>query len=255
MLYQIKKYIQFLLKSSNQHGVHSPFVYQLVTHCFYNRQPYTDYNSLKTYRAALIKNQTALQVTDLGMGSKKNKTTQRQVSELAKTAGSTLKRAKLAYRISHYFKPQQILELGSSLGIATQAFHLGHPAAKITTVEGCPNIAAFTKNNLSNYTNISCKTGAFKTFLNAENKTTWDIVFFDGHHNKDATLAYFQALLPQTHNDTLFIFDDIYWSPNMTDAWETIKKHPKVTVTIDIFFWGLVFFRQEQVKQHFTIRV
>jgi hypothetical protein len=40
----------------------------------------------------------------------------------------------------------------------------------------------------------------------------------------------------------------------MTEAWETIKKHPQVTVTIDTFYWGIVFFRKAQAKEHFTIR-
>jgi len=81
------------------------------------------------------------------------------------------------------------------------------------------------------------------------------LVFFDGNHQKEATLEYFEALLPAIHNDSVFIFDDIYWSKNMTEAWKLIKAHPKVTVTIDTFFWGLVFFRSEQKKEHFTIRV
>ncbi|WP_378183638.1 hypothetical protein [Aquimarina sp. SS2-1] len=38
MLFKIKSYLCFLWKSTNQHGVHSPFVYHLVTKCFYNRK-------------------------------------------------------------------------------------------------------------------------------------------------------------------------------------------------------------------------
>ena len=68
-------------------------------------------------------------------------------------------------------------------------------------------------------------------------------------------MHYFEALLPKATNDTVFIFDDIYWSKGMTEAWETIKQHPKVTVTVDTFFWGFVFFRKEQAKEHFTIRL
>ena len=40
----------------------------------------------------------------------------------------------------------------------------------------------------------------------------------------------------------------------MEEAWEIIKKHPKVTVTIDTFQWGIVFFRSEQVKEDFIVR-
>ena len=61
--------------------------------------------------------------------------------------------------------------------------------------------------------------------------------------------------LPLAHNDSVFIFDDIHWSKGMEEAWEEIKAHPRVRVTIDSFFWGIVFFRQEQEKEHFTIRL
>ena len=62
-------------------------------------------------------------------------------------------------------------------------------------------------------------------------------------------------LLPKTHNDSIFIFDDINWSKGMQEAWNKIKAHPQVSVSIDTFFWGMVFFRKEQVKEHFKIRV
>jgi predicted O-methyltransferase YrrM len=83
----------------------------------------------------------------------------------------------------------------------------------------------------------------------------YQLIYFDGNHSKEATLQYFNLLLPTITNETVWIFDDIHWSTDMTEAWETIKKHPKVKVTIDTFQWGLVFFRSEQEKEHFTIRV
>ena len=85
--------------------------------------------------------------------------------------------------------------------------------------------------------------------------TEFDLIFIDGNHQKEATLSCFENLLPKAHNDTIFIFDDINWSKDMTEAWEAIKKHPKVTVSIDTFFWGFVFLRTEQAKEHFTIRL
>lgn len=254
-MYQQKKYIQFLLKSSNQHGVHSPFIYDLITKCFYNKTNYPDYQKLKTYKQQLIKNKESISITDLGSGSKKTSGKQRRISEIAKTSGTPLKRAKLWYRLIQYFKPKHVLELGTSLGIATQAMHLGHPQAKITTIEGCPNIAEFTKKSLADYKGIQFLTGNFSQQLNHVNQQSWDLIFFDGNHTKEATLNYFETLLPAAHNNTIFVFDDIYWSEGMTQAWETIKQHPQVTATIDTFFWGFVFFRKEQGKEHFTIRI
>jgi predicted O-methyltransferase YrrM len=81
-----------------------------------------------------------------------------------------------------------------------------------------------------------------------------DLVFFDGNHRKEPTLHYFKACLQHADENTVFIFDDIHWSPDMQDAWEEIGRHESVTSTADLFFFGLVFFRKELSKQHFSLR-
>ncbi|KJD33385.1 methyltransferase [Tamlana nanhaiensis] len=255
-MHQIIQYIKFLLKSTNQHGVHSPFVYNLVTLCFYDKKKYPAYKIILNYKKQLLNNKNFIDVTDFGAGSKVNKQTKRQISEIAKYASTTNRRAKLLFRVVNYFKPNTILELGTSLGFATQAISLGHKEGNITTVEGCPNLSKFTASlfNTYNLKNISLITANLDTEVEKLKQNTFDLIFFDGNHQKEATLNYFETLLNSAHNNSVFIFDDIYWSKGMTEAWETIKQHPKVTVTIDTFFWGFVFFRKEQVKEHFVIR-
>ncbi|PKQ46701.1 O-methyltransferase [Confluentibacter flavum] len=262
MYYQAIQYIKFLIKSTNQHGVHSPFVFNLITKCFYDASEYESYKLIYNYKNALRKNRTKINVTDLGVGSQITKQQDRIISEMAKNAGTTYKRAKLLFRLTSYFKFNNILELGTSLGIATQAMSLANPKATITTVEGCPNISKFTKSTFKKYNleNIQVITGNFNDVIKnlipiAIGTKTLDLIFFDGNHQKEATLQYFESLLETTHNDSVFIFDDIYWSKSMTEAWEIIKQHPKVTLTIDTFFWGFVFFRKEQVnKEDFIVR-
>jgi predicted O-methyltransferase YrrM len=255
-MYQILQYIIFLFKATNQHGVHSPFVYDLVTKCFYDKTNHDMYRHLEKYRMALLKNQQSINITDFGAGSRLNVSNTRNVNAICKTSGTPLHRAKLLYRLVQYFKPKNVLELGTSLGIATQAMSLGNPLANITTIEGCSNISNFAKQQISEFhiKNITIQNGAFSVVLPTLHTNSWDMVFFDGHHNKTATLNYFEDLIDKTHNDSVFIFDDIHWSKEMTEAWEVIKLHPKVTVTIDTFYWGLVFFRKEQLKEHFNIR-
>lgn len=256
MYYQIIHYIKFRITATNQHGVHSPFVYNLVTKCFYDKTNYDAYSQLKHYRTSLLKNQQSIHITDFGAGSRLKASNIRKVKDICKTSGTPLHRAKLLYRLVQYFKPNNILELGTSLGIATHAMALGNPSATITSVEGCPNISDFTKQQLLDFNlkNSNLQNGAFSEVLPTLHTIAWDLVFFDGHHNKTATLSYFETLVEKTHNDSVFIFDDIHWSKDMAETWELIKAHPKVSVTIDTFYWGLVFFRKEQPKEHFTIR-
>lgn len=257
MWYQIKAYLKFLWKSKNQHGVHSPFVYDLVTRCFYDTKEYSDYSKITGYRDSLLRNLEIIEVTDFGLGSRVFDSNRRAIKDIAKTSGTSLKRAKLLYRLIRYIQPKNAIELGASLGIGTYSMALANSELHITSIEGCPQISAFTNLQLKNIQikNVNIKTGSFSEIIPALNENLWDLVFFDGHHDKDATLKYFEQLLPYIHNDSIFIFDDIHWSKGMTEAWELIKQHPKVTLTIDTFFWGFVFFRIEQVKEEFIIRL
>ncbi|TCK68803.1 methyltransferase family protein [Winogradskyella wandonensis] len=256
-MHQLLSYIKFLLNSTNQHGVHSPFVYDFVTKCLYNKTNYKAYTNLKTYRNQLLQSKEILNITDFGAGSKILNSKKRSVSKMVKNSSSPLKDSKLLFRISNYFKFKNTLELGTSLGVGTQALALGHSNNNITTIEGCPETFEFSRQqfealNLSNITTINSD---FKTAISQLKEDTFDCIFFDGHHNRAATLDYFNLLISKAHNNSVFIFDDIYWSKGMTEAWREITTDKQVTVSIDTFNFGFVFFRKEQPKQHFTIRL
>ena len=259
VLQQIKSYIYFLYNSKNEHGVHSPFVFDLVTKCFYNKTNYPEYSILTNYRKSLQQNKNTIQVADFGAGSKVFKSNTRQISKIAKTAGISKKRAKLLFRIVRYFQPKSILEIGTSLGLATSALSLGHQNAKVLTLEGCTE----TQNQCQlqfqkfNFNNVEFINTEFSNYLNSEILISnfINLIYIDGNHSQKATLAYFELLLPTITNNSVWIFDDIHWSSDMEEAWDMIKNHKKVTVTIDTFQWGIVFFRAEQAKEHFVIRL
>lgn len=237
--------------------MHSPFVYDFVTKCLYDKNKHQAYSQLKNYRNILKNSKATLQITDLGEGSKTLDNKVRKVSNMVQTSSSSKKEAALLYRIAEYFKLNSVLELGTSLGMGTYAFALANKDSKITTIEGCKNTSNFTKSLFQNLDvdNVNFKIGAFSSEIEKIEETEFDCIYFDGHHNKKATIKYFEALLSKSHNDSIFIFDDIYWSKEMTEAWEYIKYHDAVTVTIDCFLLGFVFFRKEQAKEHFKIRL
>lgn len=266
MLHIIKSYLKFLYNSKNEHGVHSPFVFDLVTNCFYDKTNYHEYENIIDYKKSLIEDKTKINVTDFGAGSRVFKTNRREVSKIAKVAGISIYRAKLLFRLINYFQPSTFFELGTSLGIATYSASIALKNTKIISVEGCKETSLFTSNkflkcfNLEQLENINFINSEFEIFLHDFDKSTfsdtdWNMVYFDGNHSKEATLKYFDILIETTTNKTVWIFDDIHWSKDMEEAWETIKNHSKVTVTIDTFQWGIVFFRTEQEKEHFIIRV
>ncbi|HFS66904.1 MAG TPA: class I SAM-dependent methyltransferase, partial [Flavobacteriia bacterium] len=157
---------------------------------------------------------------------------------------------------SNYFPINSILEIGTSLGIGTYTLAIANPKAEITTLEGCTETLKIAKQYLSkNSTNtINYIQGDFDKTLEKNLTKKYDLIYFDGNHQKTPTINYFESCLKVAHNDSIFIFDDIYWSKEMTEAWEYIKSHQKVAITIDFFHLGIVFFRKEQVKENFIIR-
>lgn len=240
MLYTQKKYLQFLLKASNQHGVHSPFVYHLVTKCFYQK---INKNFWKTFLNAKKHTQD----------SKKNN--RKKISKIGEISN---KKAKLLIKIVSYFKPKNILEIRTSFGLGTLAIKIGNSNSSIITIEECPENSKvvqelFTKNNLNT---IEILHGNFsKTLSKVTQNNPLDFIYFNGNYTKQTTLSYFNECLKTMNNESFFIFNDIYWNAEMQEAWSVIKNHSKVRVTVDVFYFGIVFFRKEQAKEHFKIRV
>ena len=61
-------------------------------------------------------------------------------------------------------------------------------------------------------------------------------------------------ILAQAKPDTLLIVLGIYDSIELKNKWKLIQAHSAVTVTIDLFYVGLVYFRKGQAKEDFKIR-
>ncbi|GAB5400459.1 MAG: class I SAM-dependent methyltransferase [Aureisphaera sp.] len=231
-------------------------MFQLVTKCFNDSANYPAYAKIKKHRTALLKDDRQIEVQDFGAGSRVFKGTTRAVSKIAKNAGVSFKRQRLLHRLVNYFQIKEVLELGTSVGLGTYALGYGNYNVHIQTIEGCPNTANVAVEHFRNHgmENIVMHNETFDAFFQ-HNKSIFDLVYIDGNHDKEHTLSYFYKLLERVHKDSILIFDDIYWSPEMTEAWNEIKGHEKVTVSIDTFQWGMVFFRTEQPKQHFTLRL
>jgi len=257
MWYQIISYLRFALKATNQHGVHSPFVFELITKCFYDKTRYPEYKTLTNHRTALLKDNTIIDVTDFGQGSRVFSSNKRPVSKIAKYAGITKKRQQLLYRLIRYLNPDHILELGTSVGLATASLGLGAQKGSVISIEGCPNTGSIAEHYFKKFgiSNVQVHRSSFRNYFKFSDNFHADFVYIDGDHNEESTLEYFHTLVENVTNTSVFIFDDIYWSPQMTNAWLKICNHPKVTVSIDTYNWGFVFFRKEQQKQHFKIRM
>ncbi len=255
------KYLYYWVRASNGkgHGVHSPFVFSFVKEVLNDHRGFYCFKTIEALREELKQNQTLLTVEDFGAGSNFTKFRQRSVSSIAASALKTKKFSQLLFRMVNYYQPKTILELGTSLGITTSYLACAKSDAKVITMEGSPEIASVARQNFAQLgiQNIQLIEGNFDVTLpqTLQTLSSLDFAFVDGNHRKEPTLAYFQQLLQKQNEHSIFVFDDIYWSEEMEEAWNEIKSHPAVTLTVDLFFIGLVFFRKEnKAKQHFAIR-
>ncbi|WP_215238772.1 O-methyltransferase [Dyadobacter helix] len=256
----ITSYLKFLLRSGNAHSIHSPFLFELYTKVI---SPGKDqkpvYELIRQLRKAMLSNNDTIAVLDLGAGSRVNRSNIRKIKSIAKNAEKPEKFGRLFYRLIQHFQPKTILELGTSLGITTLYLAKAKPDSQVVSFEGCPETAKIAKENFvkAGSENISVILGNIDETLPAELKrlnSKIDFAYFDANHRYEPTMRYFETCLPYATGESLFIFDDIYWSEEMKKAWEDIKSHPEVTLTVDLFWIGLVFFRKTQAREHFVLR-
>ena len=251
-------YIQHQFSANNRHGIHSPFVYDFLEKVLYADDKKKEFNDLISIRKKLLSSNEKIQITDLGAGSTINSNSTRKVRDIAKNSSKKTKYGRLFYRMVQYYKPRSIIELGTSLGLSTIYFAVANPKITVKTLEGCPNTLKTAQQNFSdlNLTNIQTYLGDFKdTFPKVLGSTSnLDFVFFDGNHQEEATLSYFENALKYKNENSIFIFDDIHWSDGMTNAWNKIKGHSETVVTLDLFFLGIVFFKQGLTPQDFKIK-
>ncbi len=260
-MHQVFRSIEFLkhrLKAGNEHDIHSPFVYDLYTKVIIDNSSFYAFEKIESVRSKMRLSEERIQVMDFGTGGEEKKQRLLTLSFIARHFVKSRKEARLLFRLINFFRPKSILELGTSLGITTLYLAVPNSKSKVVTIEGCHNTAAIARKNfeLAGVMNIRQEIGEFSKSLPIAlaNIDKIDFAYFDGNHRKDATLEYFNSCLEYHNKDSIFVFDDIYWSKEMAEAWNEIRNHPAVAVSIDLYSMGIVFFRNTQPKQHFKLR-
>ena len=255
-IHYIKSYIIYMVRARHFRGdgVHSPFVFCLINNVLREKNAYYAYQRLEKIRNTLLYNDTEIEMLDFGTGA----SGKRNISDIACKSLKSRKYAQLLFRLVNETKPQTILELGTSLGLTTMYLAASNAHSRCITLEGCPKTAEFAKNSFikNKFTNIETHCGNINDILPLvlNNIEKLDFVFFDANHQKEATLTYFAQCIEKISEKSVFVFDDIYWSHDMTEAWLEIKTNPRVRVSIDIFAMGIIFFDPELQKGNYRIR-
>lgn len=238
------------------HGIHSPFLYNFIVQVLGNKIEKDFYAYNKNNEKTLKANKTKLKVNDYGAGSKGKKNEIRSISLIASSSSTTFKYRCLLSKIVEHYKPELILELGTSLGLTTNILSCS-TRNSVTTLEGCPNIhkAAIENFNQWNNKNIEAICTNFDAYIDKlEKQANPVLVYIDGNHTGRATQHYVNTLWSKIPPESIIIIDDIYWSRDMTESWKQIIRPIDNRYTVDLFHFGILFKLSLCKGQHFCIR-
>jgi predicted O-methyltransferase YrrM len=253
-LFAALQFIRYQWSAKTKYYIHSPFVYQFFLNVLEPRGDNYNFENILVLRKSLSNSNANIHIQDFGSGKSRTEF----ISTLEKNVAISHKYGQVLSRLTNYFKPKNILEFGTSIGISSAYIASGMPQSTITTIEGAKEIADFARKNFNQLglKNIKIICSPFDDVLpELLTQKRFEMIFFDGNHTKEATLRYFEACVKYVSPESIFVFDDIYWSREMSEAWEEIKAHPKITLTIDIYRIGFVFFKKEKLKkEHFVLR-
>lgn len=255
---QWKRHGRYFWRAKTKYQIGSPFVLEFAEEVLEDKRTFYIFDDLEFIRQKLSTIKEPLKKKDFGAGSSITDTKNTTIAEIAKYNQSQPRVGQMLFRLINWQKPQYMVELGTAFGVTTLYQASASLNGEMLTIEGCEETAAVAEQTFENLKakNIKILIGQFDEVLPEvlKNLPRLDYIFIDGNHRKAPTLKYFEMCLPYVHNDSIVVFDDIRWSDGMNEAWETIKAHPKVTLTLEVFDVGIVFFRKEQkTKAHFDL--
>ncbi len=248
-----------MIRSKNQHGIHSPFLFQLYNNVLNSEDQFYCFSEIEKIRYQFLKEEKCFDAIDFGAGSKSIRGSKKKVSEVAKTSLANSVTGQRYFKLVNYLKPTSVLELGTCLGISTAYLAKGNPLAKIYTFEGNSFLNKYAKDvfkqlNLKNIFQIEGDIGeTLQPFL-LEKDEKIDFVIIDANHKSPFLFSYLKTIKPFLAEDAFIIIDDISWSDDMRLAWEVIRKQKDYTLTFENMNQGFLCTSKNYTKQHFYLR-
>jgi predicted O-methyltransferase YrrM len=169
------------------------------------------------------------------------------VGDVSRRASTHPKWALMMFRLIRETKPEKCLELGTCLGVSSAyqaaALQLNGHGSLVTLEKSEVRVSkALQHVDKLGLANVKALPGLFSDTLPSvlSTHTPVEFAFIDGHHDGHATIEYFRQIAPHTvAGRSILIFDDIDWSTDMKQAWQTIKNDERMYLTVDLFKWGI----------------
>lgn len=260
IFFRTVKYLNYILLSHHRkgHGIHSPFIFDLVSRVFRSKIDPGIIIAAEKVRNKMLNDRRSIVIRDFGCRSESLKSNLRKVSDIVRHSPVPPKYGELLSRMAGEFGRPLIIELGSSLGISTIYMAASCTDATVCTIEGCPETAKIARQNFieAGLNNIKISEGSFDEILPgfAVTGIKPGLAFIDGNHRKEPVIKYFNLLAEFADSKTVVIIDDINYSREMAEAWKIIKLHKRISVSIDICRMGILFFREGINHKHYIIR-
>ena len=223
-------------------------------------------DKIEQLRENLNASTTEISLVDYGAGKSYEDRTQQDmytgktvtttVGEVCRSGSKSPFWSFLLFNLVREFKPAVCIELGTCLGISTsyQAVALSlNKAGKIVTIEGAKTLAKYAEQNIETIglENVRVVADRFQDVLDKvlNESRPVDFAFIDGHHDENATMRYFDQLIPFLANQgVVLVFDDISWSPGMKKAWKKIKVDERVKISVDLRKVGICLMKKKIEK-------
>jgi predicted O-methyltransferase YrrM len=254
--HRIISYFSYWLNALGKHSLQAPFIYKLYTETIVGKTSRDKFQPYRQLKSDLSKSDELIENINLGANSKVQNGKIQKLGKLVRDGTSEDKKSQLLFRLAAYNDAKTIVELGTSIGI-NSCYLSDIPGAQVHTFEGSGLLALKAQEVFSkfNKSNIHLIEGNIDTTLPHFLTTTRsvDFAFIDANHRYAPTINYYQQLKSVAHGGSVFVFDDIFWSEEMTKAWHQIIAEPEVTLSIDLFDLGIIFFLEDMPKQHYQL--
>ncbi|WP_297905777.1 SAM-dependent methyltransferase [uncultured Parabacteroides sp.] len=235
-------------------GVHSPFVFNLITKVIEEKCSYYSFYDIELLRKQLLFREEKITYPDW---QNKGELKTRSIGEIVKREAIKPNHGALLFRLTNYFKSKNILQLGTTMGLSTLYLTSYATGLKCIALENIPEFAtiarqAFAKEGRNP---VDLRIGNYKDLLPEALKdiSSLDFVFFNTLYEQQNNLWLFNECIKHAQNDTVFVFEGIKANREMREFWEEIRICPEVTVTLDLYSLGIVLFNKKLHKRDYIV--